>query len=185
MITIATNNAGKLREIREILQGIPIRSLLDAGIDVNPEENGNTLQENAYIKAKAVHDITGGAVIADDTGLFAEALGGAPGVKSARLAEPDKLCETLLSLMDGKENRKAAFITSVCFINERGSVYYTEGRLDGVITTSPRGENGFGYDPIFEVGGKTLAEMTDDEKNTLSHRGRAFENLKKSDFFIN
>jgi XTP/dITP diphosphohydrolase len=82
-------------------------------------------------------------------------------------------------MMDGKENRKAAFCTTVCYIDKSGEVNYAEGRLDGVIATRTRGNNGFGYDPIFEVGGKTLAEMTDDEKNTLSHRGRAFENLKK------
>jgi XTP/dITP diphosphohydrolase len=177
MITIATNNAGKLREIRAILGDIPLRSLLVAGVYVNPDENGETLRENAYIKAKAVFDITGGAVIADDTGLFVESLDNAPGVRSARLAPPDKLCETLLAMMDGKENRKAAFVTAVCYINKSGEAFYYEGRLDGVITTAPRGENGFGYDPVFEVDGLTLAEMTDFEKNTLSHRGRAFENL--------
>jgi XTP/dITP diphosphohydrolase len=204
MITIATNNEGKLREIREILD-VPVQSLREAGIDINPDENGSTLRENAYIKAKAVFDILGGicvdgvnsggasgkdpgfansggadsenfSVLSDDTGLFVKALDGAPGVKSARLSEPHKLCDTLLMLMDGKVDREAYFETVLCLLDINGEHYFT-GRIDGKVTYEKRGENGFGYDPVFEVNGKTLAEMSDNEKNALSHRKKALEEL--------
>jgi XTP/dITP diphosphohydrolase len=175
-MTIASNNAGKIREISDILN-VELQSLRDAGIASDPEENGITLAENALIKAKAAYEKLRTPVIADDTGLFIDALDGAPGVHSARFGEPGKLCEKVLALMDGKSDRAAHFSTVICYYD--GTAYYFEGRVDGYITTEKRGSGGFGYDPIFEVNNKTFAEMTDTEKNAVSHRKKALLKLKE------
>jgi XTP/dITP diphosphohydrolase len=176
MITIASNNEGKLREIGEIL-GVKVQTLSQAGIVSNPDEDGNSLKENALIKAAAAKKFTENPVIADDTGLFINALGGEPGVNSARYAEPGHRREKVLKLLDGVSDRSAYFETVICYIDD--NVHFFTGRVDGNITTENRGENGFGYDSIFEYEGKTFAEMTDEEKNTISHRKRALEKLKK------
>jgi XTP/dITP diphosphohydrolase len=171
----ATNNPGKLREIREIL-GVNIKSLSDANIVSDPEETGINLKDNAFIKANAVYNGTE-PVFADDSGLFINALGGEPGVNSARYAEPGHRREKVLKLLEGVTDRTAYFETVICYIDD--NVHFFTGRVDGVITTENRGENGFGYDSIFEYNGKTFAEMTDEEKNKISHRKRALEKLKK------
>jgi XTP/dITP diphosphohydrolase len=171
----ATNNPGKLREIREILGG-HIKSLSDINVVSAPEETGLNLKDNAYIKAKAVHN-GNEPVFADDSGLFINALNGEPGVNSARYAEPGHRREKVLKLLDGKTDRTAYFETVICYIDD--NVHFFTGRVDGVITTENRGENGFGYDSIFEHNGKTFAEMTDEEKNTISHRKRALQKLKE------
>jgi XTP/dITP diphosphohydrolase len=175
-MTIASNNAGKIREMVQIL-GVKVNSLYEAGIESDPDENGTTLAENALIKAKAAYEKLRTPVIADDTGLFIDALDGAPGVHSARFGEPGKLCEKVLSLMDGQSNRTAHFSTVICYYD--GTAYYFEGCVDGYITNQKRGNGGFGYDPIFEVNNKTFAEMTDTEKNTISHRKKALLKLKE------
>jgi XTP/dITP diphosphohydrolase len=174
MIIAATNNPGKLSEIREI-SGSDVVSLKEAGIVSEPEENGLTLQENALIKARAAFRDT--PVIADDSGLFIDALDGEPGINSARFDVPGKRREKVLRLLDGVENRAAHFETVICYFDGECPQYFT-GRLDGVIALENRGENGFGYDSIFEVDGRTLAEMTETEKNAISHRKQALEKLK-------
>jgi XTP/dITP diphosphohydrolase len=219
MLTLASNNAGKVREIREILL-LPVQTLSEAGITSDPEEDGKTFAENALIKAKAAYDKlivaktdgksaetdgksaeingisaktdgkpskTDGTpdalsaanfvVIADDTGLCIDALDGQPGVYSARFASPDKLCTKVLDLMAEEQNRAAHFSTVICYYD--GEPHYFEGRVDGFITYESRGNGGFGYDPIFEVNGKTFAEMSETEKNAISHRYRALLKLKK------
>jgi XTP/dITP diphosphohydrolase len=164
-----------MREIRSILT-CPIQTLEEAGIESSPEETGETLSQNAYIKAKAAYDILKTPVLADDSGLFIEALGGAPGVNSARFAETGSRRDKVLELMKGQKNRAAYFETVLCYID--GNAHGFSGILEGEITEEKRGSNGFGYDSIFKVGKKTLAEMTDEEKNELSHRRLALEKFK-------
>jgi XTP/dITP diphosphohydrolase len=176
MIVAATNNKGKLREISEIL-GIEVMSLAEAGINSDPDEDGASLKENAFIKAAVVKVFTDNAVLADDTGLFIAALDGAPGIHSARFDKPGHRREKVLTLMEKKGDRSAYFETVLCFIDE--DVHFFTGRVDGVITRENRGDNGFGYDSIFEYNGKTFAEMTDEQKNEISHRKRAIQKLKE------
>ncbi|MDR0987723.1 MAG: RdgB/HAM1 family non-canonical purine NTP pyrophosphatase [Ruminococcus sp.] len=169
----ATNNPGKLREIREILGG-GIISLSEAGIVSEPVEDGLTLRDNAYIKAKAAFRNV--PVIADDSGLFIAALDGAPGVNSARFDVPGKRRGKVLKLLEGVTERAAYFETVICYFDGVNTEFFT-GRLDGVIAHENRGEFGFGYDSIFEVDGLTLAEIPD--KNKISHRKKALEKLKE------
>ena len=180
-IILATNNQNKLREAREIFSplGIEILSQKDAGISVNPEENGTTFAENALIKARAVYELVHLPVIADDSGLCVDALGGAPGVYSARYAPEHLLCETLLENMKNvpEKQRTAKFITAVAFIDQYGSEITLEGSCAGVIGFEKRGVNGFGYDPVFMFGEKSFAELEPEQKNAVSHRGQAFRNL--------
>ncbi|MDR0975032.1 MAG: RdgB/HAM1 family non-canonical purine NTP pyrophosphatase [Ruminococcus sp.] len=181
-ITAATNNAGKLREIREI-SDCEVVSLKDAGIVSEPEENGKTLRQNAYIKAKAAYDLLQKSaldefIIADDSGLFIEVLLGEPGVNSARFAEPGKRRAKVLALLNGIDERDAYFETVICLLDKDCEPKFFTGRLDGKIAYENRGENGFGYDSIFEVNGRTLAEMSESEKNAISHRKKALEKLK-------
>lgn len=179
-LVMATNNANKLREAREILAplGIEIISQKEAGADVEPEENGVTFAENAMIKAKAVYDIVKLPVIADDSGLCVNALDGRPGVYSARYAPKGQECAKLLTEMkDVPENeRSASFVCAIAYIDEKGSNTMTGGCL-GTIGFEERGTNGFGYDPVFMYGDKTLAEMTAEEKNKISHRAAALQGL--------
>jgi len=179
-IVMATNNENKLREVREILQplGIEVISQKDAGADVQPEENGTTFEENAFIKAQTVYDLTSWPVIADDSGLCVEALNGKPGVYSARFAPKGKECEKLLEAMaDVPENkRQAYFQCDIAFINETFSEVFS-GKCMGKIGYSEKGTNGFGYDPVFLYGDKTLAEMSSEEKNKISHRAEALKKL--------
>lgn len=180
-LVMATNNANKLREAREILSplGIEVLSQKEAGADCEPEENGKTFAENALIKAQAVYDIVKLPVIADDSGLCVDALDGAPGIYSARWAKKGEECAKLLEEMKdvAEEKRTARFVCCICFIDEDGNAEYLSGRCEGVICHEERGTNGFGYDPVFLCGDKTMAEMTAEEKNALSHRGAALKAL--------
>lgn len=181
-LVMATNNANKLREVREILSplGIEVISQREAGADCEPEENGSTFAENALIKAMAVYEAVGLPVIADDSGLCVDALDGRPGVFSARYAPKGQECAKLLDEMkdvpDGK--RGAAFKCVIAYIDGERQFTAT-GEAIGSIGYEMRGENGFGYDPVFVCGGKTMAEMTAEEKNKLSHRGAALKELYK------
>lgn len=179
-IVMATNNAGKLREATEILAplGIEVISQKAAGADCEPEENGSTFAENAMIKAKAVYDIVKMPVLADDSGLCVDALGGRPGVYSARYAPKGMECETLLKEMADipAENRSASFQCVIAYIDGRRQ-FTVSGRCDGSIGYEKRGTNGFGYDPVFMRGSQSMAEMTAEEKNKISHRGNAMKKL--------
>jgi len=178
-IVMATNNAHKLHEIREMLAGrYCVLSLGDIGCCDDIPETADTLEGNALIKARWVKERYGYDCFADDTGLEVEALGGEPGVYSARWAGPgctpaDNVAK-MLAKMDGVENRRARFRTVIALIKD-GNEFLVEGEVQGTILCERRGSNGFGYDPIFspEESGVSFAEMTDDEKNAISHRGRA------------
>ena len=180
-IVIATNNQNKLREARENFSplGIEVLSQKEAGVSVNPEENGTTFAENALIKARAVYELIRMPVVADDSGLCVDALNGAPGVYSARYAPEHLLCETLLENMKDvpAEQRTARFVTVVAFIDENGKEITLEGDCHGVIGFEKRGTNGFGYDPVFMYGETSFAELEPEQKNAVSHRGRAFRKL--------
>jgi XTP/dITP diphosphohydrolase len=187
-IVIATNNKGKLAEMKQILEphGFAVLSLADAGISAVPEETGTTFEENARIKAREVFKLvsmnaekiaTGGspAVIADDSGLEVDFLGGAPGVYSA-----DYNIAWLLEKLDGvpHERRTARFVCVICYIGADGSEKFFRGECGGKIGFEEKGTNGFGYDPVFEVReGVTMAMLTADEKNGISHRGKALQKL--------
>lgn len=184
-IIAATKNKGKIRELEEIFStlGFEIISQADAGIDVDAEETGDTFAKNALIKARAVALFSDEYVLADDSGLCVDALGGRPGVHSARYAgegaSDGAKIEKLLSELRGETNRKAKFVSNIAFIFPDGQEFITQGEVCGRILTEPRGENGFGYDPVFysEELEKTFAEASSDEKNSVSHRGRALSAL--------
>ena len=179
-IAIATNNQNKLREIRAILGGFfdEALSLSDLGIDIDIEETGTTLTENALIKARTIRDLTGLPALADDSGLMVDALGGAPGVYSARYAgeehDDKKNNALLLKNLEGKP-RDAKFCSVIALCYPDGRELTAEGSVRGVILEEERGTGGFGYDPLFfspELG-KTFAEATPEQKNSVSHRSRA------------
>ncbi|MCM1332082.1 MAG: non-canonical purine NTP diphosphatase [Bacteroides sp.] len=182
-IVFATNNAHKLDEVRAILgEEYCVAGLHDIGCDEDIPETSDTLDGNAEIKARFVKEKYGYDCFADDTGLEVDALDGAPGVYSARYAGPGHDSEAnmklLLHNMEGKDNRKARFRTVICLI-EGDSMKKFEGIVNGIITEERRGTNGFGYDPIFVPEGfdRTFAELTSEEKNGISHRGRATARL--------
>lgn len=192
-IIAATTNKGKIREFQEILGGLgyKIVSMHDEGIDVEIEETGASFADNALIKARAVALLCDCPVISDDSGLCVDALDGAPGIYSARFAgeganDADRN-KKLLSLMEGKENRKAHYVASVAMIFPDGREFSAEGTVDGEIMTEEHGTGGFGYDPLFmctEIG-KCFGLASPEEKNEVSHRGRAlkklYEALKEQD----
>jgi XTP/dITP diphosphohydrolase len=184
-LVVASKNPDKIREIEEVLGQTGLAGEIVRGLDwPDVEETGATIEENAVLKARAVVAVVGLPVVADDTGLEVEALGGAPGVRTARYAGPlasyrDNVAR-LLREMAGVENRNATFRTTVALAMPDGSELVVEGSLNGVITTAPRGGGGFGYDPVFEVDGRTLAEMGLSEKSTLSHRARALQALAEA-----
>ncbi len=179
-IIMATNNKNKLRETRDILSplGIEVISLSDAGIDVDPDETGETFEENATIKAQAVLELTDLPVIADDSGLCVEALGGRPGVHSARTYPEHEECAGLLEDMkDIPEGSRSAYFQCVIVYMDKNACIVFSGKCEGSIGFEQKGENGFGYDPVFMYEGRTLAEMSEDEKNSISHRGAALRDL--------
>ena len=186
-IILATNNKNKLCEVREILSpaGIEVITQSEAGADIEVEENGKTFAENAYLKSKAVFDLTGLPVIADDSGLEVDALDGAPGIFSARYApegqRKKRLLEELKDVPD--EKRGANFTCCICYIDSFGKDHYFTGKVFGKIGYENRGTNGFGYDPIFMYGEKSFAELSADEKNAVRHRAEALRQLKA--FFKN
>ncbi|KGN02373.1 nucleoside-triphosphate diphosphatase [Clostridium novyi A str. 4570] len=189
-LIVASNNQHKIEEIKEMLKefNLDVISLKEAGIDIDVEENGTTFAENAHIKAYEIFKIVKDAmVLADDSGLMVEALNGEPGVYSARYAgehgNDKKNNEKLLSkLKEFKfEDRKAKFVCAMELIIDEARTIAVQGEVKGYILEEQRGENGFGYDPLFYVPEykKTTAEMTPEEKNSISHRGKALKNLKK------
>jgi len=185
-IVLASGNPDKLREIRLILPGIVLESILDWRADWDVEETGLTIRENALIKARAAAAETGMAAVAEDTGLFAWALGGAPGVYSARYAGPgctyaDNVRKILNALLgETGDSRRAEFRTAAALVTPDGAEIAVEGSLRGMITLAPEGIGGFGYDPVFycpELKG-TFASASEAEKNRVSHRARAFTALR-------
>ncbi len=187
-IVIATHNPGKLREMQALLAplGLKILSLKDFPEAPDVPEDGTTFAENAAKKAKTVARTTGRPAIADDSGLVVKALGGRPGVFTSRFAgertSDRNKCLRLLEEMAGipEEQREASFVCAIAVALPEGEVKMVEGECQGRITFSPRGENGFGFDPIFLIPqlGKTLADLEPEVKNQVSHRGRALEKLK-------
>jgi len=185
---LASNNAKKLIEMRDILSefGVSVISLAEAGIDSEPEETGTTFEENALIKAHAASKASGMPAIADDSGLCVDALGGAPGVLSARYggderqSDEDRVALLLRNLGDNT-NRAAKFMCAVACVFPDGREFTVYGECAGEITDAPRGAGGFGYDPVFLVAGMglTMAELDPAEKNKISHRGNAMKKLKK------
>lgn len=178
-LVLCTGNAGKVAELRRLLPvGIEVVSLTEAGLPLDLPETGDTLEANALQKARFAHARTGLPCLADDTGLEVEALGGAPGVRSARYAGPEKDAKMntrmLLDAMQGHVDRRARFRTVIAYVNN-GIERTFEGTVEGAITHSSRGDAGFGYDPIFQPIGhdRTFAEMSIAEKNALSHRAVA------------
>jgi XTP/dITP diphosphohydrolase len=181
-VVIASKNPHKIAEIRHVLEETGLDFELVEDVDwPDVEETEPTLEGNALLKARAVRDHTGYAVIADDTGLEVDALGGAPGVVSARYAGDDATYEQnvarLLSEMEGVEQRSARFLTVIVLIDEAGEEVVVEGVMEGSITRERRGTNGFGYDPVFLVDDRTFAEMATREKNLVSHRAKALRAL--------
>ncbi len=183
-LIFASHNQNKVKEINSLLEGlVNVYSLNDIGIIEEIPETGVTLKENSFIKAQACSKITGLNVFADDTGLEVEALNGEPGVYSARYAGPEKLAwknmEKLITELSDKSNKKARFVSWICLIINN-ETYYFEGELKGTIISEMKGVNGFGYDPIFVPEGetRTLAEMSSEEKNKISHRAIALNKMK-------
>lgn len=188
-IIFATGNEGKMKEIRMILAdlGIPVVSMKEAGVSADVEENGTTFEENAIIKAKAIMELTGEIVMADDSGLAIDYLDGAPGVYSARFMGTDTsydiknqaLIDKLAGVPDKK--RTARFVCSIACALPDGRVLTSYGTMEGIIGYEIKGANGFGYDPIFYLPeyGCTSAEITPEQKNELSHRGKALRSMKE------
>lgn len=182
---LASNNERKLEELRQILSqmGHEVLSQREAGLNLTVEETGTTFEENARLKARGASDALGLPVIADDSGLMVDALDGAPGVYSARYGgeglDDRGRNALLLKNMEGKENRSARFVCCICCRFPDGREITARGECPGQILEGPRGKDGFGYDPVFYMPeyGKTMAEMTPEEKNAVSHRGRALERL--------
>ncbi len=184
-LVLSTDNKNKIKEIKNLLEDLDIEILgkSDIGADFEVEENGETLYDNALLKAKAISDKTDDYVLADDTGLFVNSLNGEPGVHSARYASEhnDKLNrEKLLKNLLNCEDRSAYFKTQLILIDKNKNIIPLEGVCEGEIIKEERGENGFGYDSIFMPNGykETFAEMSLSEKNKISHRSKALQKLK-------
>ena len=178
-LVIASGNKGKIGEFKKLLEDFPI-DLLTQPVGFEIEETGNTFMENARIKAIAVSQATGNLSLADDSGLSVEALGGAPGIYSSRYASSDKQrIEKLLAELKPFSNRKAKFECALCIASGEKVLIEVSGFCEGLITFFPKGQNGFGYDPIFEVSGlgETYAEMDHEKKKHIGHRGNAFKLL--------
>lgn len=188
-ICFATGNAGKMREIREIMADTDYElvSMREAGIILDIDENGSSFQENALIKARAVAAYTQDIVLADDSGLVIDALGGEPGIYSARYLGEDTpysvknaaLLERLIGVPD--EKRTARFVCAIAAVFPDGTEKCVEATIEGRIAHEERGEHGFGFDPIFYVPklGVTTAEIPEEEKNRISHRGKALRLMKE------
>ena len=181
-LLIATHNRGKLAELRKLLRDAPFEllSLTDVGIDLDVDETGETLEENAVLKATTYARLAGIRTLADDSGLEVDALGGAPGVHSARYAGPgatdaDRIAKMLGNLTVHPQPWTARFRCVIAISTPNGDVELHDGACEGVIISTPRGENGFGYDPAFLLleQNRTMSELSDSEKNAVSHRGIA------------
>ncbi len=185
-IVVATKNQGKLREFKRILEpfGFTVLSQLDCGVEGQAEENGTTFEENARLKARYVFERTGEITIADDSGICVDALGGRPGVYSARYGGPgltdaervDKLLRELSETPEEKRTAHFACAISVIFPEEEWSIFEI---CEGQIAFQPTGSGGFGYDPVFLVKGKSFSEMNGSEKDAISHRGKALRELAR------
>lgn len=182
-IVIATGNKDKVREINEILKGTDFEaiSMKEAGVKLDIVEDGTTFEENAMIKAQSVFDVLGGYVIADDSGICIDALDGRPGIYSARFCGEnstyeEKFARIFEMLKDVPEDKRTAqFVCAIAVIRPDGSKFTVRGEVRGVLVEEPRGDNGFGYDPIFYVPeyNMTTAQMDPELKNSISHRGKA------------
>jgi XTP/dITP diphosphohydrolase len=179
-VVVATRNEHKLRELAEVLPGVRLLPLPDA-VELPPEE-GDSFGANALTKARAAHVETGRESIADDSGIEAAALGGAPGIRSARYAgegagDEENLAKLLREVSEAGDDRRVAYVCALAYVNADGEEGLFEGRCPGTLAEEPRGSGGFGYDPAFvpdEVSGdRTMAELSPEEKNSISHRGRA------------
>jgi XTP/dITP diphosphohydrolase len=187
-LIVATRNEHKLRELDEILDAIEVAALPE-GIEL-PPETGSTFAENALIKARAARAATGEPAIGDDSGIAAEALGGRPGVRSARYAGPDATdaqnLSLLISELSGSSNRRVAYVCAIAHVDEDGRERVFEASCEGTLIDQPRGAGGFGYDPAFvplETGPddiRTMAELSPAEKHAISHRGRAARKLARA-----
>ena len=188
-IIFATGNAGKMVEIRAILAdlGIPVLSMKEAGITADIVEDGKSFEENADIKAKAIMELTGDVVLADDSGLEIDYLNGEPGIYSARYMGEDTSYEiknqNLIDRLAGvpKEKRTARFVCAIAAAFPDGTVLHSRGTIEGIIGYEAKGENGFGYDPIFYLPKYqcTTAELSPEKKNELSHRGEGLRKIRK------
>lgn len=188
-IVFATGNAGKMREIKEILSDTDweVVSMKEIGADVEIEEDGTTFEENAAIKARAVAAVCGEIVLADDSGLEVDALNKEPGIYSARYMGVDTPYAVknanIINRLEGipEESRTARFVCAIAAVFPDGKEIITHGEIEGRIDYEEKGENGFGYDPIFYVPefGRTTAELSDLEKNSISHRGKALRKMKE------
>ena len=184
-LIIASNNKGKISEFRDIFEplGFRVFSQGEKGIKLEVEETGSTFEENALLKAKAIYDLTRSSVIADDSGLEVEALNNEPGIYSARYKGLETEHERRMAILEGlkgSENRRARFVTSICYIDSQGESHLFTGIWNGTIAFEEAGTNGFGYDPIFiaeEAGGRTTASLPISFKETYSHRARAVKKL--------
>lgn len=186
-VIAATGNAGKIKEFARIFSslGVNVTAQKDILQELTVEETGTTFAENAFLKANAVHQLTGKPAVGDDSGLCVDALDGAPGIFSARYCGEDtsytvKMQALLKELQHTEEDKRTArFISHICYIDENGVRIDAEGICEGTIGFEPRGNNGFGYDPIFYINGKSFAELKDSEKDAYSHRGKALKLLAK------
>ncbi len=184
-LVVATNNQHKLVEFRRILEpiGFEVLSQKEAGVSVNPDENGTTFAENAKIKALAVFEACGLPSVADDSGLCVDAMNGAPGVYSARYLGEDTAQEIknngILKELEGvtEEKRGAQFVSAICCVLSSDDIVECEGACYGSIGYEPLGEGGFGYDPIFMVNGRSYSQLSGEEKDAISHRGVALRKL--------
>ena len=183
-IVLASSNKHKVQEINDIVSSCGLSGKVEFILppkDFDPIENGTSFEENSYIKAKEAWKLSHTWVLADDSGLCIDALGGKPGIYSARYAEtPQKRIERVLNELNGEKNRDAHFSCAMTLINPQGEVEYKyQGICEGSITEDVRGTNGFGYDPIFLVNGgtRTMAELSEEEKNQVSHRSDALRNV--------
>ena len=188
-IVFATGNAGKMKEIREILSDLELEvvSMKEIGIEMPIEEDGTTFEENALIKARAVARQCGEIVLADDSGLEVDYLNGEPGIYSARYMGEETPYSiknaNIIGRLEGipDEKRTARFVCAIAAVFPDGQEMVTSGEIEGRIDYEEKGKNGFGYDPIFYVPefGRTTAELSDEEKNSISHRGRALRRMKE------
>ena len=188
-IVFATTNEGKVKEIKEILKDFPIEvvSMKEMGITADIEENGTTFEENSLIKARALAKLTGLPALADDSGLEVDYLNGAPGIYSARYlgrdTDYDYKNNYIIDKLSGAkgEERSARFVCVISLVLPDGREFVERGVVEGLIGYEQKGENGFGYDPIFYLPeyGKTSAELPPEEKNRISHRGKALTAMKK------
>ena len=184
-LVLASNNPHKVAEVRRILVGFAVRTPAETGVSFAFEETGSTYEQNALGKARHLHGLIGVPTLADDSGLTVAALGGAPGVRSARFGPPGAAlddagrCAYLLSLLRGAADRSAAFVCCIAVVLDARRLLLVQESVEGRIAPRPRGAHGFGYDPVFLVGDgeRTMAELPAADKDRLSHRGRALRRI--------